>query len=72
MGMVELRFAVPEDDLLDLAEDVGRLLERTLDDDLSQPLRGLLFAVDDAITDAFCGEANALVAAPRSSSSPPR
>ena len=41
-------------DLLDAAEDLGRVLEQD-DLDLTPAARDLLFAVDEAITAAFTG-----------------
>lgn len=41
------------DDLWDLAEDVGRLLESSDDLDLTPACCGLLLTLDDAITSAL-------------------
>ena len=53
MRMIEVQMMVPEDVLVDAGEDVGRLLEQQAEVDVSPPLRSLLLALDDAITDAF-------------------
>ena len=54
MAMIEVHLTVDERELLDAAEDLERLLERD-DDDVAPSLRDLLVAVDDAITDVYCG-----------------
>ena len=54
MRVIEVRLTVPESELLDAAEDVERLLDQAAEDDLSPPLRDVLLALDDAITDSLC------------------
>lgn len=52
MEMLDLRLRLPKDDLLDASDEVARLLDREYDE-LLPPFRRILFAIDEAITEAY-------------------
>jgi len=52
MGTIHVRVKIADDELLDLSEDIGRLLNDSADD-LTPASRQLLFSIDESLVEAL-------------------